>query len=132
MVTFTPCFLWTVLGAPFTERLRDNRLLSAALTSIAAAVVGVILNLAVWLGLNVLFAQLRPLATLGIEMALPVWRTLDLMAALLVVAALVTVFRFKVETVAVLTGCAIGGLLLAPAWNGVQELRGSSFRCTAQ
>jgi chromate transporter len=49
-VTFTPCFLWIFLGAPFIERLRDNKILTAALTAITAAVVGVILNLAVWYG----------------------------------------------------------------------------------
>ncbi|QTF92876.1 chromate efflux transporter, partial [Halomonas sp. BM-2019] len=43
-VTFVPCFLWIFLGAPYVERLRDNRALSAALSAITAAVVGVILN----------------------------------------------------------------------------------------
>ena len=53
-VTFTPCFLWIFLGAPFIERLRNNQNLTAALSAITAAVVGVILNLAVWFGLHVL------------------------------------------------------------------------------
>ena len=47
-VTFTPCFLWIFLGAPFIEALRDNKALNAALSAITAAVVGVILNLAIW------------------------------------------------------------------------------------
>ena len=47
-VTFVPCFLWIFLGAPWVERLRDNRLLGSALSCITAAVVGVVLNLAVW------------------------------------------------------------------------------------
>ena len=47
-VTFTPCFLWIFLGAPFIEQLRGNKALSAALSAITAAVVGVILNLAIW------------------------------------------------------------------------------------
>jgi chromate transporter len=54
-VTFTPCFLWIFLGAPFIEALRGNKALSAALGAITAAVVGVILNLAVWFALHVLF-----------------------------------------------------------------------------
>jgi chromate transporter len=53
--TFVPCFLWIFLGAPHIEQLRGNRTLAASLSAITAAVVGVILNLAVWFGLNVLF-----------------------------------------------------------------------------
>jgi chromate transporter len=52
--TFLPCFLWIFLGAPYIERLRDNKHLTAALSAITAAVVGVVLNLAVWFGLHVL------------------------------------------------------------------------------
>ncbi len=51
-VTFTPCFLWIFLGAPFIERLRGNQALGGALAAITAAVVGVILNLAVWFALH--------------------------------------------------------------------------------
>jgi len=53
-VTFVPCFIWILLGAPYLERLQGNRLLSAALGAVTAAVVGVILNLAVWFGLHTL------------------------------------------------------------------------------
>ncbi len=49
-MTFVPCFLWIFLGAPYIERLRGNRHLSAILSTITAAVVGVVLNLAVWFG----------------------------------------------------------------------------------
>ncbi|MCZ0960696.1 chromate efflux transporter [Paracoccus sp. EF6] len=111
-VTFVPCFLWIFLGAPFIERLRDNRVLTAALTAITAAVVGVILNLAVWFGLHVLFGQLRPLTAWGLDLDLPVWRTLDVAAAILVVAAAVAVFRFRLGAVTVLAGCALAGLAL--------------------
>ncbi len=54
-VTFVPCFLWIFLGAPYIERLRNNRRLNSALSAITAAVVGVVLNLAIWFGLHVLF-----------------------------------------------------------------------------
>ena len=54
-VTFVPCFLWIFLGAPYVERLRGNRQLAAALSSITAAVVGVIMNLVVWFGMHALF-----------------------------------------------------------------------------
>jgi chromate transporter len=52
--TFLPCFLFIFLGGPYIEKFRENTKLSAALSSITAAVVGVILNLAVWFGLQVL------------------------------------------------------------------------------
>ena len=55
--TFLPCFLFIFLGAPYIEKFRGNKKLSAALSSITAAVVGVVLNLAVWFGMHVLFPQ---------------------------------------------------------------------------
>ena len=54
-VTFTPCFLWVFLGAPYVEALRGIAALGAALSAVTAAVVGVILNLAVWFGVHVIF-----------------------------------------------------------------------------
>ncbi len=53
--TFVPCFFFIFLGAPYMEQIRGNRFLSGALGAITAGVVGVVLNLAVWFGLNVLF-----------------------------------------------------------------------------
>ncbi len=111
-VTFTPCFLWIFLGAPFIERLRDNKVLSAALTAITAAVVGVILNLAVWFGLHVVFEEVQTIASFGLDLDVPVWSSINLAAAALVLAALVAVFRFKLGPVTVLSGCAIAGLAL--------------------
>lgn len=111
-VTFIPCFLWIFLGAPFIERLRDNRALTAALTAITAAVVGVILNLAVWFALHVVFDELRRVVALGLTLDLPVWTTLDLAAAALVLAALLATFRFRLGPVTVLAGCALAGLAL--------------------
>jgi chromate transporter len=54
-VTFTPCFLWIFLGGPYIERLRGNVKLTAALSAITAAVVGVVLNLAVWFAISAIF-----------------------------------------------------------------------------
>ena len=53
--TFVPCFLWVFLGAPYIEKLRGQKQLTAALSTVTAAVVGVILNLAVWFGVHVIF-----------------------------------------------------------------------------
>ena len=114
-VTFLPCFLWIFLGAPFIERLRDNRALTAALTAVTAAVVGVILNLAVWFGLHVVFDELRRITAPGLALDIPVWTTLDPAAAGLVLAALVAVLRFGAGTLAILSACAAAGLLLGAA-----------------
>jgi chromate transporter len=55
--TFLPSFLFILLGAPYIEKFRNNHKLSAALSAITAAVVGVVLNLAVWFGLYVMFPE---------------------------------------------------------------------------
>ena len=61
LVTFAPCFLWIFVGAPYVEAIRSRKALSAALAAITAAVVGVILNLAVWFAIHACFAEVRPL-----------------------------------------------------------------------
>jgi chromate transporter len=111
-VTFVPCFLWIFLGAPFVEALRGNRTLSAALTAITAAVVGVILNLAIWFSLHTLFRELRPLRFGGLRLDVPALDSLDAASALLTVAALLVVFRFKVGMIPTLAACSLAGLLL--------------------
>ena len=58
-VTFVPCFLWIFLGAPYIEYLRGKKSLSTALSGITAAIVGVILNLALWFSLHTLFAEVN-------------------------------------------------------------------------
>jgi len=55
--TFVPCFLWIFLGAPHLEQLRENQNLAAALSAVTAAVVGVILNLAIWFGVHAAFPE---------------------------------------------------------------------------
>ncbi len=55
--TFAPSFLWIFLGAPYIEGLRSHLRLNCVLSAITAAVVGLILNLAVWLGLQVLLRE---------------------------------------------------------------------------
>ena len=56
-MTFTPCFLWIFAGAPYLEQITARPRIGAALSAVAAAVVGVIANLSVWFGIGVLFAQ---------------------------------------------------------------------------
>jgi chromate transporter len=112
-VTFVPCFLWIFLGAPFAERLRGNRALAAALAAITAAVVGVILNLAIWFAIHTLFGEVRTIAGFGARVEVPVLATLNWAALLLAAAALVAVFRFRIGTLPVLMGAALAGLALS-------------------
>ena len=55
--TFLPSFMFILLGAPYIEKFRNNPKLASALSAITAAVVGVVLNLAVWFGLYVMFPE---------------------------------------------------------------------------
>ena len=77
-VTFVPCFLWIFAGAPFVETLRHNRALAGGLAAITAAVVGVILNLAVWFALHTLFAQVRELHWGPLALDVPILATVNL------------------------------------------------------
>jgi chromate transporter len=118
-VTFVPCFLWILAGAPFVETLRGNKALSAALAAITAAVVGVILNLAVWFALHTLFTEVITLRAFGMALDLPAPGSLNLPALVLTVAALLAVFRFKLGMIPVLAACAVAGMLHAFAVGGL-------------
>lgn len=111
-VTFTPCFLWIFLGAPFVEQLRGNRALSGALAAISGAVVGVILNLALWFALHALFGRVRQQSFAGATLDVPVWGSLNLPALLLTLAALAAVFLLRAGMLVVLAGCAAAGIAL--------------------
>jgi chromate transporter len=114
-VTFMPCFAWIFLGAPHAERLRSNRALSAALTAVTAAVVGVIANLALWFALHSLFAEHRPSAIPGVSLEWPVLSSANWPAILLALLALVAALRFKAGILPLLGGSALAGLLLGLA-----------------
>ena len=68
--TFVPCFLWIFLGAPHVEQLRGNAKLTSALSAITAAIVGVVLNLAVWFGVHLLFPGGGPVNWFGVAVCL--------------------------------------------------------------
>jgi chromate transporter len=108
-VTFVPCFLWIFLGGPYIEALRGNRSLSAALSAITAAVVGVIMNLAVWFGLHVVFGKVNEVQAAGMTLQIPVWKTLDGAALILAAAALVAMLRFKIGMIPTLAFSATIG-----------------------
>jgi chromate transporter len=111
-VTFAPCFLWIFLGAPYIEALRGNKALSAALSAITAAVVGVIANLALWFGLHVLFRTVESFVLGPLSPDLPVLASLDWRAAVLAVAAMIMLLRFKLGMAPVLAACAVAGIVL--------------------
>lgn len=110
-VTFVPCFLWIFLGAPYIEALRGNRSLSAALSAITAAVVGVVLNLAVWFGLHVVFAEVKEVQMLAMTLHVPVWETVDVVALSLAVAALIAMLRYKLGMIPTLAISAVFGTI---------------------
>ncbi|AZO11267.1 MULTISPECIES: chromate efflux transporter [unclassified Mesorhizobium] len=107
--TFVPCFFWIFLGAPYIEQLRQNKALSAALGAITAAVVGVVMNLALWFALHVVFAHVQSVAW-GVEV--PVLSSLDWRAALLSIAAMIAMLRLKAGMLPTLLGSALLGLAL--------------------
>ena len=111
-VTFTPCFLWIFLGAPFVEKLRDNKALNGAMTAITAAVCGVILNLAVWFAVHTIFRQTVPVRTAGLAFDAPVVGSVDVWALVLTIAAAFAIFRFKVGMMTTLAGSCAGGIAL--------------------
>ncbi len=96
--TFLPSFVMIFLGAPFIETTHGNLKFTAPLSAITAAVVGVILNLALFFAYHVFFPK-------GLE-ASPDWFSIALC-----VAACVALFRFKANVIMVIVACAIAGLL---------------------
>jgi chromate transporter len=110
-VTFVPCFLWIFLGAPYIERLRENRALTTALSGITAAVVGVILNLAVWFALNVIFGQVDEVHRAGARLYVPVWNTVDPASLALAIGALLALFWFRIGMIPTLAGSAALGIV---------------------
>ena len=110
-VTYAPCFLWIFVGAPYIEYLRGKRALNAALSTITAAVVGVILNLSIWFALHTLFGEVSETHRYGMRVFVPNWSTVDWMAIAISAAALVAMFRFKVGMIVTLAVSAGVGLL---------------------
>lgn len=117
-VTFVPCFLWIFLGAPYIERLRGNKSITAALSAITASVVGVVLNLAVWFSLYTLFSTVNETRIGIIRLYIPVWNTLDIMATTIAIAAFIALFRFKLNMLTTLGASALVGLIYYLLTNG--------------
>jgi chromate transporter len=110
-MTFAPCFLFIFGGAPYIEALRGNQDLSAALSGITAAVVGVILNLALWFSIHTLFGQVADVHLGPLRLLVPEWQTLDPVALLIAAGALFALFRLKVGMLPTLAGSAAVGFI---------------------
>jgi chromate transporter len=110
-VTFVPSFLFVLLGAPYMERLRGNRSLSAALTGITAAVIGVIANLGVYFAIHTLFADTVSVDRAVVHLDLPDLGTLRPVALAIAVIAAVLIFRVKWSVLRTLGVCAVLGLV---------------------
>lgn len=111
-VTFAPCFAWIFLGAPFMEGLRSNKALSAAVSAVTAAVVGVILNLSIWFAIHVVWREVGRIEAGPLSIELPVLTSIDWAAAALSALALFAVFRLKLGMTTVLGGAALTGIAL--------------------
>lgn len=98
--TFLPSFIFILAGGPLVESTRDNIRLTAPLTAISAAVVGVIVSLAVFFAEHV-FNLAQPL------------RQWDVAAILIAAAACLALFRFKVGTIKLIAACALAGLVVS-------------------
>ena len=96
--TFLPSFIFILLGGPLVETTHNKLQFTAPLTAITAAVVGVILNLALFFGYHVLW----PKGMAG---------TFDWLSALIALAATVALFRYKQNVIHVIAACAVVGLL---------------------
>jgi chromate transporter len=111
-VTFTPCFLWIFLGAPFIELMRGNRALAGALSAITAAVVGVILNLAIWFATHTLFGTIQTVRGPGFAFEMPVLVSVNGWATLVSAAAILAMFRFGIGMIPALAACSAAGVVL--------------------
>jgi chromate transporter len=109
-VTFVPCFLFVLLGAPYVERMRGNQALSAALTDITAAVVGVIANLGLYFAVHTLFSTVRSVDAGPLHAQLPQADTVRVAAVAITVVAAVLIFRLKWSVLRVLGVCGALGL----------------------
>ncbi len=98
--TFLPSFVFILAGGPLVEATRDNLRLTAPLTSITAAVVGVIVSLAVFFALHVFHLELPPAR----------W---DWISIAIAAAAAVALLRFQVSTIRLIIACAVAGLVVS-------------------
>lgn len=111
-VTFVPCFLWIFTGAPYIEWISAQPRLSAALSMITAAVVGVILNLSIWFGLHVFFENVSRQDVGILTLWVPDIASLDWRVFCLSALAALFLLKFKLGLLKVLALSACLGWVL--------------------
>lgn len=109
-VTFVPCFVFIFLGAPYVERLRNNRSLSAALSGITAAVVGVIANLALYFAIHTVFAESAAVQWGPLQVLVPEVSSFRPLALIIGVLAGLMIYRLRRSVLRTLGVCALLGL----------------------
>ena len=109
-VTFVPCFVFVFVGAPYVERLRGNHALSAALTGIMAAVVGVIANLAIYFAVHTLFSEVDTVTWGPVDLQVPHLSSLKPLSLAVVAFAALLLFRARWSVLRTLGACALVGL----------------------
>jgi chromate transporter len=97
--TFLPCFLFILVGAPIIERTQENKRVKEVLSLVTAAVVGVILNLTIYLGKVVIFPK---------ELS---WVGLDFIALAWTIVSFIAMYRFKIGMITWIGISAIFGLV---------------------
>jgi chromate transporter len=110
--TFVPCFLWVFAGAPYIEAASRVKWLTAALSAVTAAVVGVIANLALWFGLHVLFGTFTEKAFGPVHLPQIVPGQFDVWSALIAVASVIALMRFHANLLWVIGGSAVAGMAI--------------------
>jgi chromate transporter len=115
-VTYVPCFLWIFLGAPYVERLRQSPAVRGALSGIMAAVVGVVLNLAIWFSLHTLFGIVNENRIGALVLQVPDPATIDFAAVAIALGAAVATLRFHVGMLRLIGVCAAAGVV----WRSLQ------------
>ena len=121
-VTFIPCFLWIFLGAPYVEKLRGNQAVSAALSAVTAAVVGVMLNLAIWFAVHVAFGEVDTVRTFGMQLLVPTWGSVQIASVVLALGAFIAMLRFKVGMLPVIFVSALLGIVYYLLFGGAPIL----------
>jgi chromate transporter len=109
-VTFVPCFVFVFVGAPYVERLRGNHALSAALTGVMAAVVGVIANLAIYFAIHTLFSDVRTVTWGLVDLQVPLLGSVKPLSLAVAAFATLLLFRAKWSVLRTLAACALVGL----------------------
>ncbi len=110
-VTFVPSFLWILAGAPHVERLKNRPALSGALSTVTAAVVGVVLNLGTWFTIHTLFEEVAEWKGLGGTLLVPAWSTVVPLGVAIAVGAVVALFLFRARILHVVLAAGFVGLI---------------------